>query len=257
MTPELQELKTRLDRAERRARLSWACALGALALTMLLNVRPAVLAQNPGVSLASLQAAIAALQSSVTALQQKTAALTQTGTPGSSGATLQVTGVNVQIIDGLGSTSAVNGLGNLILGYNESGPGFARTGSHNLIVGAQNQYTSYGGLVAGNGNGITAPYASVTGESNLASGRGASISGGFLNTASGSDSAVSGGTRNTAGGSGSSVSGGAANTAGGSESSVSGGGSFDVNTGQVVGVTENNPFGWAAGGTGSGTFHSP
>jgi hypothetical protein len=37
-----------------------------------------------------------------------------------------------------------------------------RTGSHNLVIGDQHSFTSYGGLVAGNHNAITAPSASIT-----------------------------------------------------------------------------------------------
>ena len=44
-----------------------------------------------------------------------------------------------------------NGLGNLIVGYNELGNpnGDNRTGSHNLVTGQQNSFSSYGGLVVG------------------------------------------------------------------------------------------------------------
>ena len=65
------------------------------------------------------------------------------------GRTLRVSGVNLQIVSGAGATDGpVNGLGNLIVGYNEDeaanscGPGgcvnrpAVRTGSHNLVVGA-------------------------------------------------------------------------------------------------------------------------
>jgi hypothetical protein len=123
------------------------------------------------------------------------------------GTTLQFSGTNVQIVSGSGSTNgAVNGRGNLILGYDE--PGFCevsgnplvpchsdadcagyqlhtcfmegpKTGSHNFIVGAAHGYSSYGGLVAGEGNNITGPYATVTGGwSNTAAGVLASVSGG-------------------------------------------------------------------------------
>ena len=45
------------------------------------------------------------------------------------------TGVNVHVRDGSGGTDgAVNGLGNLIVGYNEDS-GDTRSGSHNLVVG--------------------------------------------------------------------------------------------------------------------------
>ena len=52
--------------------------------------------------------------------------------------TIRFSGVNVQIVDGSGNTSgAVNGRGNLIVGYNElRGSGDVRTGSHNIVVGS-------------------------------------------------------------------------------------------------------------------------
>ena len=63
--------------------------------------------------------------------------------------TLRFTGVNVQVVDGSGNTAgAINGLGNLIVGYNENSSA-TRTGSHNLVVGMNNSYTSYGGFVGG------------------------------------------------------------------------------------------------------------
>jgi len=43
----------------------------------------------------------------------------------------------------------------------------AVNGKGNLIVGDQQVYTSYGGLVAGGGNFLRAPYASVSGGENL------------------------------------------------------------------------------------------
>jgi hypothetical protein len=140
------------------------------------------------------------------------------------GTTLQFSGINVQVVSGSGTTSGpVNGKGNLIVGYNETTFGQTRTGSHNLVVGDEHEYTSYGGLVAGENNFITGPFASVTG--------------GAHNRASESVASVSGGEGNTASGSGASVSGGGANTASGFVASVSGGES-------LVQPADN---GWAAG----------
>src|SRR5215510_10663472 len=48
-----------------------------------------------------------------------------------------ISGANLRIVNGLGSTETTNGLGNLIVGYNEP-RGFEpdrRTGSHNVVVG--------------------------------------------------------------------------------------------------------------------------
>ena len=84
--------------------------------------------------------------------------------------TVQISGANLQVIDGSGLETTVNGTGNLILGYDEK-PG-AQTGSHNLLLGGgENSYTSFGGLVAGHGNKISNAWASIFGGGhNTASG---------------------------------------------------------------------------------------
>jgi hypothetical protein len=133
---------------------------------------------------------------------------------------------NVYIRNGSGKTDgAVNGLGNLIIGYNETtGENLKRTGSHNLVIGLEHAYSSFGGLVVGRENTISAPYASVTGgRLNTASGFGASISGGSVNTASKDFASVSGGKSNEAKGLNASASGGTGNSAQGDFSSVTGG----------------------------------
>ena len=135
-------------------------------------------------------------------------------------------GVNVHIVNGTDMTvGTVNGFGNLIVGYNEERPyNNNRTGSHNIIVGTFQNYSSFGGLVAGFGNTISGDFASVSGGSgNTASGNRSSVSGGSNNDAIGYISSVSGGMSNTASGDSSSVSGGIGNTASGSYSSASGG----------------------------------
>src|SRR5262245_10182081 len=101
-----------------------------------------------------------------------------------------ITGANLRIVNGLGDTETTNGLGNLIVGYNEPrGVEIdVRTGSHNVVVGSQNNFSSFGGLVIGLFNEISGEYASV--------------SAGLLNTASGNFSSVSGGQGNTASGQG-------------------------------------------------------
>ena len=137
-----------------------------------------------------------------------------------------IEGANVHVRSGSGETSdgcpsippepglcqSLTGLGNLIVGYNErrgksSGP--VRVGSHNLIVGDQHAYWSFGGFVAGAGNSVTGPVASVCGGvSNWASGLASSVCGGEGNQAIGVKSSVSGGQGNEAIGDNSSVSGG-------------------------------------------------
>jgi len=171
--------------------------------------------------------------------------------------TIRLTGTNWQIVDGSGTTGgAPTGVGNLIVGYNEL-RGFAgpndRTGSHNMIGGKKQNYSSYGGLAAGSDNTISGSFASVTGgQRNTASGPVSSVSGGILNTANGLHSSVSGGRDNIASGIFSSVSGGFVNTATGGYSCVSGGrdntasGSLSsVSGGRSRSATD--PIDWVAG----------
>ena len=154
-------------------------------------------------------AMMAALESRVEALETKLASVSLEN----GGEEFIFTGVNVHVRDGSGDTDGtVNGLGNLIVGYNEDtsiGGTETRTGSHNLVLGAENEYTSYGGFVGGFVNTISGPYSAVSsGRYNTASGTYSSVSGGRLNTASGTYSSVSGGRYNTASGPYSSVLGG-------------------------------------------------
>jgi hypothetical protein len=213
--------------------------------------------------LAALKAAIDAQQQTIASLQSQLAAVKNNtvlqldgklglGTDAATGQpTARFTAVNVQIVNGTDSTETANGLGNLIIGYNESAPSYIatkfcsdgsynnqtdcqnnsgtwaanqRNGSHNLIVGNGNAYSQYGGLVAGHYNVINGKFASVSGgQFSIASGFYSSVSGGNANTASGEGASVSGGGGNTASASDSSVSGGGLNVANGSGSSVSGG----------------------------------
>jgi hypothetical protein len=182
-----------------------------------------------------------------------------------------LTGANFHIRNGLGATngnpanpffgpSMTNGLGNVIIGYNERrfGGMDRRAGSHNAVIGTFQNFSSFGGLVAGFENEISGRYASVSGgDLNTSSGDFASISGGFANTASGLQAAVSGGESNVASALQSSVSGGANNSASGPEASVSGGSGNSASGGLAsvsggAGLTAGDPFGWAAG-----QFHSP
>jgi hypothetical protein len=137
--------------------------------------------------------------------------------------TIQFTGVNVQVVNGEGNTKTTNGEGNLVIGYDEHYE-TKQTGSHDLVLGAGQTFTSYGGLVAGATNTISGPFASVTGGGfNTAEGLGSQVSGGEHNTASAAVSSVSGGSSNTASEQLASVGGGFSNTASGFGSSISGG----------------------------------
>jgi hypothetical protein len=123
-----------------------------------------------------------------------------------------ITGANLHIVNGLGSTDCTNeqeepipdcpnGLGNLIVGYNESRTPITneediRTGSHNVVVGSHHNFSRFGGLVVGNTNTISGDFAVVSGgQSNTASGHGSVVSGGTENTASGTAPWSAGGLR--------------------------------------------------------------
>ena len=157
--------------------------------------------------------------------------------------TLRFSGVNLQVVNGLGATNGypddpssvkrsevrTNGSGNLILGYNEFRSGALpnnRKGSHNLIAGVYQNHSSlaFGGVIAGRKNTVAAPYSSVTGGyGNTVTGEYSSVSAGVSNAAGGIYTYVSGGRFNETRGAGSSVSGGQYNDAFGDWSSVSGG----------------------------------
>ncbi len=144
-------------------------------------------------------------------------------------------GCNVQINNGEGSTATKDGTetedgtGNLIIGYNENTLEYDRTGSHNLVVGMDHGYSSWGGIVAGHQNQIIGEYSSVTsGFFNVASGTGSSVSGGSQNKSLANFSSISGGNLNEASGVGSSITGGQVNKAKGGLSTVNGGSSNEA-----------------------------
>jgi len=139
--------------------------------------------------------------------------------------TVQFHGCNVQIVNGEGKTATTNGEGNLVIGYDEQGHcseanlpprtqteceelGFLgdkwlttteQTGSHNLVLGEVQTFTSYGGILGGRGNAITAPFASVAGgEDNTASGEASAVSSGSKNAATNYLSSVAGNSGQTA-----------------------------------------------------------
>ena len=234
---------------------------------------------------------ITALQTQLPNLQKIVNPLATVVTYDSTHKLVKFTGVNVQIVNGQGTTPTTNGAGNLIIGYNEDdgyargtcttsihgvsdtfetscindGGTFTRSlgGSHNVVIGSGHGYSSFGGMVVGRDNLVTGTFAVVSsGNGNTASGAYSSVSGGNGNTASGINSSVSGGETNTAGGDYSSVSGGGSNRASFSDSSVSGG---EVNTASGFGssvsgglaIVEGNGDGWAAGGNTTPAFHNP
>jgi len=202
--------------------------------------------------------------------------------------TVRVSAANFQVVNGRGNTDSNNGTGNLIVGYDELRPdgsqktcsiGIAndisnasscasasgvwaenhKSGSHNLIVGTKNNYSSYGSVLFGIGNASVDAYTSVIGgqdniaggplssvtggnnnaawglygsiqggSSNLATGESSTVVGGYLNSATGPLSVVAGGRSNVASGYQSAVSGGGFNKASELRSVVSGGSTNDA-----------------------------
>jgi hypothetical protein len=187
--------------------------------------------------------------------------------------TIQVTGANVQIINGMGHSDTTNGAGNLVIGYDERcdlepepPPSTCKppeppvdpklqTGSHNLVVGDAHRYTSWGSIIGGFGGSVDSPGAIMGGAGNHAaataqdaflvgggnevSSFAGSVSGGERNRVKGPLASVSGGRENTASGQKSSVTGGEQNKALGFAASVSGGDENTARAGTIVGGQEN------------------
>lgn len=209
---------------------------------------------------------------------------------------IRVTGINLQIVNGLGATNGnplqigtidpeqtkTNGVGNLIIGYNEVlphplSPAPARTGSHNIVGGIDTAYASFGGVVLGQGSSTSGPFSSVFGgmnnsatgnyavvvggggfgfsiDGNLAEGELSTIAGGASNVTSSQLSFIGGGVSNKAGGTtfAGVVLGGFDNTAVGARSVVCGGnGNRAVGTESCVSGgrdrNANKEYDWRAG----------
>jgi len=213
-----------------------AVALAAL-VPLSANAVPNVFQNCTVADAGQMNANFAAVEARLAALELKTASISVENGRGGNNTELVFTGVNVNVRNGLGETDGVvngsldllgdartNGLGNLVIGYNEKYSFRVREGSHNLVVGTNNEYRTYGTLVAGFGNTTSGPMSSVCG--------------GSRNIAEGQTSSISGGDDNFAGGEGSSLSGGQANLTFGRFSSVSGGEFESV----------NGDWDWRAGG---------
>ena len=173
----------------------------------------------------ALQAQIDALQSRMTDAEADIPDCMITGSGAGTVDDVLFVGCNVHVRNGQARTDSRNSVGNLIIGYNEILADFpVRVGSHNVVIGPQHSYLSYGGLVAGWGNTVSGHFASVSGgKDNEASGDFGSVSGGFNNEASDFAASVSGGKLNEASHRYANVSGGELNTASGFAASVSGG----------------------------------
>ena len=151
-----------------------------------------------------LETQVAAQQAEIAALQANSAiqlnpylTISSATINGLAGPHVIFEGVNLHIRNGSGATTIINGVGNLLVGYNE-GPSTLipgdRGGSHNLIVGTEHKYLSYSGFVAGFMNTLSGNYATVSGgRENTASGIYSSVSGGYDNEAGLEGSSISGG----------------------------------------------------------------
>jgi len=208
-------------------------------ITLLSFLPPDASAQNGNPNDTSLVARIQALETLTATLQNQVQALRDLLSHFSrSGNEIFISGANLHVINGSGTTNSTTGFGNIIIGYNESRPEpNVRTGSHMLVVGSQLNYSQFGGIVAGFQNGTAGPYSSVTGGFfNLAGGAYSSVTGGQANWARGQYVSVTGGYANAAAGQWSSITGGYGNAADGQYSSVTGGISARA-TGELTSVT--------------------
>jgi hypothetical protein len=169
----MDHLQTRLEALEQQMRtvnrrLHWwrGLAGGLLVLAVLTWALPAVIAQEE-----ASQGGQRGLARRVAALEQLLKHFSRDGNE------IFITGANLHIRNGLDSTDCTdeqgepipdcpNGLGNLIVGYNEPRPPDAetiRTGSHNVVVGQTHNFSRFGGLVVGTFNEISGDFASVSG----------------------------------------------------------------------------------------------
>ena len=205
------------------------------------------------VFLMEMQATILTLQAEVTALQGEVDSLEAGLVPGlanyvtvdNDAGQVVFSGANVHINNGLSSSYSTNGLGNLIVGFNEDSPNadLLRTGSHNLVMGVTNDYTGASSIVTGQSNKMYATEAIVTGVNNFVSGIRSAVIGGNNNSAGGEMCVVIAGQSNDAVGSSAAVIGGNDNTASGVHSLVAGGtlntaaGSWDAILGGELSTT--------------------
>jgi hypothetical protein len=179
----MDQLQTRLDTLEQQMhtvtrRLRWwrGLAGGLLVLAVLTWALPAGTAPEDAGAQGEkekkgLEQRVAALESLLKHFSRE-------------GDEVTITGANLHLVNCLEATITANGLGNLIVGYNEPRESEnIRTGSHNIVVGRFNNFSRFGGLVVGQLNTISGDFASVSGGSdNTASGEFSSVIGGAGNT---------------------------------------------------------------------------
>lgn len=208
-----------------------ASMLGGMAQSAPETFRPGI--EGLQARLAALETLVAEQSAEIATLKDKLGHFSRVGNE------IYITGANLNLLSGAGpgtafegtwTPGAVNGLGNLVIGYNEDralfegGMPAQRHGSHNLVLGPMHEYTSNGGLAAGIWSTVSGPHASVPGGiENKATGFASAVGGGDSNTASGDASSVSGGSSNSASASAASIAGGFSNSAVAENTTVSGG----------------------------------
>jgi len=198
--------------------------------------------------LAGYAADISVMQSQISALQDLLQHFSRTGNE------ITISGANLSINNGLGSSWSYNGLGNFTVGYNElrNDGQDTRSGSHNIVLGRYNNYYGYTGLVGGERNQIGMSGVVLNGYNNSATSHWATIVTGLNNVASGTYSMIGSGEANSSAGFCTAVATGFGNTARATSSAVSGGwgnvsdGQFStVGGGRSRGTASG--FNWAAG----------
>ena len=173
-----------------------------------LLILPLTAFAQKGGPVAILEARIAQLEAQVADLQNLLNGVSRGTDPISLQDTLQFSGMDVQIVNGLDDTQTSNGTGNLIIGYNETrdvfgscgtpGPFFnlcdRRYGSHNLVIGSRNNYYEHGGIVVGDLQTTVGVFSSVVGGSgNSTLGDFSTVIGGLANATIGTYSSIIGG----------------------------------------------------------------
>jgi hypothetical protein len=148
--------------------------------------------------------------------------------------TIQFSGVNVQLIDGIGGTESENGTGNLVIGYDEGVTAAGQSGSHDLITGNRQVFTGYGDLMGGQVNKTEGNFGILFGA-DLKAGSGSS------------GAALVGGNANevTAGTDGGTIIGGAVDKLSATESTIVGGHENDA---AAAGVRGEDRFSVIVGG---------
>ncbi len=197
-----------------------------------------------------------------------------------------VSGGDLQVHKGTGNSGTPNTTGNLIVGFNAArASGSDKSGSHNIIVGDNHNYTSTDGIVSGYQNSISGGASIIAGRENIASGTYSAILGGKTDTISTTGlyagivsgegnmadqdySSIIGGKLNTTLTNWTVVTGGYLNSAGAAYSTISGGKGNSITStstgfgwyGKISGgndnILSNGQHGTISGGSGNTQMHN-